>query len=206
MKKLMLFFVLSLIVFFASGQTAYINGSNNQIISICDSTTIMLTASISGGSQPGDTISWAQRINGTGVPVTLAHVVYDSAINVTVPRNPASPTIIVPAVYGNYYEYWAVIKRSGTNYSAHIRINVNQKPTVVPTTNDTVSICNAASTILSTNTGVGYTYQWQSSPVVHPGIWTNVPINGNSNAYVATSQQWYRVVVSYGGCSASSNW
>jgi len=78
--------------------------------------------------------------------------------------------------------------------------------TVTPLANDTVTICNGSSTTLATNTGTGYTYQWQSSSTIHPGTWTNVPSNGSSDIYIATIQQWYRVQVSLNGCTVNSNW
>ncbi len=130
MKKVILFFCSFLIMLFASGQTAYINGSTNSTIAICTNTTTTLTASILGGFQSGDTISWGQRINGIGATVEIAKDAYISVISVTVPRNPATPSIVVPTVFGTYYQYYLVVRRAGINYNAQIRINVNAAPTI----------------------------------------------------------------------------
>jgi len=205
MKKYLLFLSLSLVVLFASGQTAMINGQQNSPSAVCAGSNLVLTASITGGFQIGDSLKWIQQINGA-TPVMVAHTLYVTP-DLTVPCNPVTPFPSVPAVLGNYYDYTLIIKRGVNTFISWKHIIVNPLPivTVAPLANDTVTVCNGTSTTLSTNTGSGYTYQWYSSPTVHPGTWTSIS-GATANTYATTTQAWYMVKVTLNGCVVNSNW
>lgn len=102
----------------------------------------------------------------------------------------------------------AVSNGSCTINSLPITVTVNPLPivTVSPNPNDTVTVCNGSSTTFSANLVAGYTYQWQTSPTIQPGIWTDIP-GATTNTCTTNIGEWHRVrVTGSNGCVRNSNW
>lgn len=157
--------------------TATISGAS----SFCQGSNTTLTSSTTGGVT---TYQW--RLNGGNIALAT------------------NPTYVVSSA-GSYD---LVVNNGACGATSNIIvITQNPLPIVIttPLPNDTITICSGSSTVFSTTFNAAYTYQWQSSPTVHPGTWTNVP-GATSNTYTVSTLGHYMVKVTLNGCTLDSNW
>ena len=206
--------MLSLMVFFAAAQdTTKINGSTNSTIYVCAGSNIVLTGSINVPFLTTDSLIWKQCIDDVLPYVTILRTIYTTS-TVTVPCNSTFPFSATPAVFGHSYSYILIVKRIGNTvpppagFTASITINVNPLPTASVTPGGPLTVCYGTSVTLTANTGVGYTYQWQTSSdggLLVP--WADIPSATTSTyTYVAGNTSAYRIkITNSNGCINYSN-
>jgi hypothetical protein len=112
-------------------------------------------------------------------------------------------TVISGATSANYTatlagSYTVTITRSGcSTTSSAVTITVNAVPAATITASGPITFCSGGSVTLNANTGQGLTYVWRRNGTTIGGA--------TAASYVATLAGNYTVLVSSGGCSATSN-
>jgi hypothetical protein len=112
--------------------------------------------------------------------------------------NGATASTYVATTSGNYSV--AIVVGTCNAASNIIAVTVNtasNAPIVNVTASGSTTICTGASLVLTTNTGINYSYQWQLNGVAITGA--------TQNAYTVTSGGSYTVLVSNGGCNTTSS-
>lgn len=109
----------------------------------------------------------------------------------------ATTSTYVATATGNY----SVAIVVGTCYAASNVISVlvsgaGNAPIVNVIASGNTTICTGASVVLTTNTGINYSYQWQLNGVAISGA--------TQNSYAVTAGGSYTVLVSNGGCNTTS--
>lgn len=112
--------------------------------------------------------------------------------------NGATASTYVATTSGNYSV--AIVVGTCNAASNIIAVTVNtasNAPIVNVTASGSTTICTGASVVLTTNTGINYSYQWQLN---------GTPIVGaTQNSYTVTSGGSYTVLVTNGGCNTTSS-
>lgn len=81
--------------------------------------------------------------------------------------------------------------------SSALTVTVNALPAATLTASGSTTICSGGNVVLNATTGTGYTYVWKKSGTTVSGA--------TASSYSATQAGSYTVVVSNGGCSATSS-
>jgi hypothetical protein len=111
--------------------------------------------------------------------------------------NGASASTYVATTSGNYSV--AIVVGTCNAASNIIAVTVNtasNAPVANVTASGSTTICTGTSLVLTTNTGINYSYQWQLNGVAITGA--------TQNSYTVTSGGSYTVLVSNGGCNTTS--
>jgi len=101
------------------------------------------------------------------------------------------------ATQQGFYNCQLVLDNNCTSVSNIINVSVNAAPNAAISITGSITICNGQTATLTAATGTGYSYQWLLNGNVIPLATTNT--------YGATASGAYSVVVTNGGCSATSN-
>jgi Metallo-peptidase family M12/Secretion system C-terminal sorting domain len=110
----------------------------------------------------------------------------------------ATNSTYVATASGNYSV--AIVVGTCNAASNIIAVSVNtasNAPIVNVTASGSTTICTGASLVLTTNTGINYSYQWQLNGVAISGA--------TQNSYTVTSGGSYTVLVTNGGCNTTSS-
>lgn len=109
---------------------------------------------------------------------------------------PGATTSSYLATAGGSYQYILTNSVGVSDTSAVTVVTVNPAPPAIATPTGPTSVCTGGSVTMNANTGTGYSYQWRLNTANIPGA--------NSSTYTATGSGFYTVVVTSGGCSATS--
>jgi hypothetical protein len=110
----------------------------------------------------------------------------------------ATSSTYVATASGNYSV--AIVVGTCNAASNIIAVSVNtasNAPIVNVTASGSTTICTGASLVLTTNTGINYSYQWQLNGVAISGA--------TQNSYTVTAGGSYTVLVTNGGCNTTSS-
>ena len=140
-------------------------------------TTICNGSSVQLIANTGTGLSYQWQLSGTNIPGAVA-----GTFNASTAGN---YTVVVTSTNG-------CLKTS-----AITTVTVNPLPTATITPAGPTTFCSGGSVQLDANAGVGYTYQWQLNG-------TNI-IGETNPSYIAIASGNYTVVVTNGGCSATSS-
>jgi hypothetical protein len=150
---------------------------------ICTGSNIQLQGSASGGSGTGFIYQW---IGPGGFNSSLQNPVYSNAQA----ANSGSYSLIVTDDRGCV-----------SSNNASVNITVNNRPTAIPTVNNS-SVCQGGSFQLGGNatggSGIGYSYQWSG-----PNSFSSAQQNpAFSNAQIGQSGNYFLTVTDGGGCTS----
>ena len=81
--------------------------------------------------------------------------------------------------------------------SSALTVTVNAVPAATLTASGPTTICSGGNVVLNATTGTGYTYMWKKSGTTISGA--------TASSYSATQAGSYTVVITNGGCSATSS-
>ncbi|MBK9175161.1 MAG: hypothetical protein IPM46_02255 [Flavobacteriales bacterium] len=139
------------------------------------STTFCSGASVTLSANTGTGLTYQWRRNGTNI-------------------SGATASTYAATIAGSYH----VVVTSGgcSSISAATTVTVNTSPAATITAGGATAFCTGGSVTLSANTGTGLTYQWRRNG-------TNLS-GATASTYSATTAGSYTVIVSGGGCSATS--
>ena len=178
-----------------TGNTAGTATISYSVTNSCGTTVVTKVITVSAGGVVGAISGTLHVCQGGTTTLTDATPAGTWSSSITAVATIGTGGLVTGATAGTTIISYGVVTGGCTSF-ATATFTVNALPTAVIAPAGTATICPTGSEVFTATTGAGYTYQWQTGVANIPGA--------TSTTYTTSGAGTYRVVVSSGGCTATS--